>query len=410
MQSFIPISKVSGPIDPRITNESWWNYNGISPTKRGEFESNAGTYFYSSMTGEKIPNFHRLKRDGVLLPHTNFTKMQISGKCEGVYDVESSDPTWATERWYAYNWVRDEYIIESTDLITLADDYMTDIYVHQAAGQAYSKGMDVLTFIGEFRETRNMFVNLVKDLGKVMRYDPRYLSRDLKRIHSNYKRGKYSLYGKRALKYRTNPAVSKYLEGRYGWRPLLGEIQNFNEALDVLEDKRQRISERAGASFTDVSTTFSNPSDFSAEGVTTYDYLISDEINVSQRGSISADFTPSAFKFNPIVSGWELIPYSFVLDWFIQVGNALEAMSFLAMSNKWYASQGVRVEIDRTLTINNPTYAATYSGPFWMNGTCSASYEIREPINSVSITPQTRIKLDDFKVIDSISLIAQRVL
>jgi hypothetical protein len=131
--------------------------------------------------------------------------------------------------------------------------------------------------------------------------------------------------------------------------------------------------------------------------------LTQSEIDVSVRGTVAADIKPPTFSFNPLVTAWELLPFSFILDWFIGIGQWLASMSFLTFAEKWAAAGGFKVTIDRTIetTID---FAPDYSGERYLFSLARSELVTRTP-TSVSLTPQIRVNLDEFKYLDLVSLI-----
>lgn len=94
------------------------------------------------------------------------------------------------------------------------------------------------------------------------------------------------------------------------------------------------------------------------------------EGSVTVRGSIFQSFSSdeisrlSGLGFNPLVTAWELIPYSFVIDWFVNVGDYIAAKTGGVWSRqKWaclsqHDNYTVRTEVhlpnqDQTISISN---------------------------------------------------------
>lgn len=124
-------------------------------------------------------------------------------------------------------------------------------------------------------------------------------------------------------------ASSLWLEIQYGWKPLLSDIYNSCELLAEGVVARHPICEVRGASKEKIITV--NPLGSRADGggwvgiqteeyaaMTTVQYTFSDEMaTVLSKTGVS----------NPALLAWELVPYSFVVDWFLPVGNYLESFT-----------------------------------------------------------------------------------
>jgi len=97
---------------------------------------------------------------------------------------------------------------------------------------------------------------------------------------------------------------------------------------------------------------------------------------------------------NPLLIGWELVPFSFVVDWFLPVGNWLESVDAMLGYESAYYSSSFRVEAiwndDFGQRINAP------SGPGYISAYYSGNKRLfqlkRSVSNSVPIPKFPRIK------------------
>jgi len=323
-------------------------------------------------TGWSIPDFHRRAMRGELLPHTPWRKFTSEGNSTGEY---SWTTTGGTSYWYDGNYPAfSDWQLAETDLDALVP-WHTYRYVQEAAAKIYSQGFDALTFIAELKDLRRQFADLAKKLRHV-------------KLPKNWK-----------------GASSEWLSIRYGWRPLIYDLIGIDKAIKNLNDKRTRYSERAGYNN---SVTYYNTREQSWANWTNI-ISVQDEITVRERGSVVADIEVPAFQFNPLQTGWEIIPFSFVVDWFVSVGKSLSAVSFLTTQSKYSASIGHRIEVKRTMEVESYDYSAVVaSGGFTQSGSCEASLEVRVPCR-VPIHPFPALRLDSLKILDLVGLVAQRL-
>jgi hypothetical protein len=121
--------------------------------------------------------------------------------------------------------------------------------------------------------------------------------------------------------------ASVWLEIQYGWRPLLNDIYESAQAIVNAADQSPRKVR------TSVSSTFYNVSD------TQWTPGNLDRISIVERNVLSIFgkatvwySTPEVPRTllqlgftNPAYLAWELTPFSFVVDWFIPIGNAINA-------------------------------------------------------------------------------------
>lgn len=126
-----------------------------------------------------------------------------------------------------------------------------------------------------------------------------------------------------------------YLEFHFGWEPLVKDIGEGIEILHepVFKGLGRRIKARATVSGSEPSTP--TMSDFSIKTTSYWP-----RVSVQMIGTVSVD-DPNTLRLNqlgfinPAVVAWELVPFSFVVDWFSNVGQVLEAYTdFVGMSLK----------------------------------------------------------------------------
>jgi hypothetical protein len=126
---------------------------------------------------------------------------------------------------------------------------------------------------------------------------------------------------------RGNSAPQKWLELQYGWKPLLSDIHGACEVLSKSPKSDWRVTAKGRATAKDQrSKKFLDPEcgTVTAEAVSScfvrIDALPQNEAIIS---FVSSGIT------NPLLIGWELVPFSFVVDWFLPVGGWLESLDAL---------------------------------------------------------------------------------
>jgi hypothetical protein len=250
--------------------------------------------------------------------------------------------------------------------------------VQKAASSIYSQGHDSLTFVAELTKTIAMFKHARESLIKLI---------------TQTSKGK--------------TLAQSWLEFRYGWRTLYYDMVDITGALANLADERTRFSERAGNSSTSSSASTVS---FGTPGVSdlSMSFGITETKKISLRGSVTADIDPPTFQFNPAITASELVRFSFIIDWFINVGLWLEAMSFLTFTTNYSASGGVRIDISRSCDVTSVTFGSGQSGTAIMGSVMVASYSIRNP-TSVPIVPLVNIRVDVPKFIDLWALTSGKI-
>lgn len=221
--------------------------------------------------------------------------------------------------------------------------------------------------------------------------------------YSALRHGKWKKAGKYlGLNLKSQPG--HWLELQYGWKPLLSDVHGAAEALSQRNDVGDWVTTVKAS----VSRTVTVADDFSVSGSSSGPYY-------ARRRSdfygtyVRLDYKPSSFDYlhipaalgltNPASVAWELVPFSFVVDWFTPVGDWLSALdatlgfTFLsgtrstirrrtgtyrsadAYSHYWVSSGQKRymsgdasaglyqVELDRTLYASSPMPAPRMKNP-----------------------------------------------
>lgn len=364
-------TRVSGPGDI-YTEHVIWSLN-----QNDQVQSSVTKTSSHIMTGLDNPNFHKRRRNGELLSHTPYKDFVHDGEITSTsYDaVRVSDQvhTYLKSGVYMYGsplaWTFSE-----AQLLEYAESFDYEILVQGAAAKIYSRGHDTLTFLVELRKTMRLFTGIRENLIKL-----------LKRGSANTK---------------VNDIASLWLEYRYGWRVLYYDMVELTDAVKSINEARTRFSDRVGLSTSDTSPIQSTvPSE---DG----DLIVDTTVNhrISRRGSITADISPSKFQFNPVTTSWELVRFSFIVDWFIDVGTWLESMSFLALTSNYSASYGFQLNSTKYYVEHTDFNGIRYTGSFHSEAYTEASLKVRVP-SSVPKSPQTTVKLDVPKVVDILALL-----
>lgn len=328
--------------------------------------------YYKRTEGVDTPDFHEKKKKGLILPFTPFTQATIR------FDCFRDEVKWSNGTYFRYSeetglwaWADlDPFIIKEDELHVKASSVDATGLVQAAAAKVYSSGWDGLTFVAELTKTAAMF------RGVVTRW---------------------------AGHVRAGTFEKTYLESRYGWRTLMYDMQDINKLLSNINGERTRFRDRVGTTvkFTEHSTLPVGGDVFDGS------YTITSDYTIGTRGSIVADIEPPAIAINPITTAWELVRFSFVVDWVVDVGQALEALSFLALSTAYSAAAGYCVQCIRTAEATVTDVKSPFtSGSYYHDSKASGELILRTP-SSVSFTPQIKLNLNALKVLDLVALFVQ---
>jgi hypothetical protein len=329
------------------------------------------------MRGNNTPGFHRRKKRGELLPLKSYFSFKTVG------DVHSGEYEWRDlSSGAGYGFIggaslEEDWIITSQEAEEIATNYLVDLS-HQVAAALYNKNtMDALTFVLELNKTLDLLKAPVERAIKLMK-DPK---------------------GWRGS------GPSSWLEYRYGWRILYYDVLSFIKASNRIGDLRTRFSERVG--FDQEVTLAPVVHTQSAGPPGTFQRTIQTSISLSNRGFAIADLNClNPFQINPAVSGWEVMRWSFILDWIIAIGDYIQAMSLLVTANSAHFANSVKCTITREMARSsapNSGYSLIRSG----FATSVAEVKLRVPTSPPKY-PLPSLSLDGQKIFDLIAILRSK--
>lgn len=178
--------------------------------------------------------------------------------------------------------------------------------------------MQTWASLGELPETIRMIVDLLKKAFKLTiaakRGDVTTLIRELKHLR------KFDTY------------ADAWLMWRYGVRPLVGEITALLKILEATPIVGKRRTFRGKYVHEMPDTAIDSHAVWSGTGAG-WDYKITEKRNaifragvlVQIENSINSGLAMLGFD-NPLEAVWELVPYSFIADWFFNIGDVINAI------------------------------------------------------------------------------------
>lgn len=272
-------------------------------------------------------------------------------------------------------------------------------------------------FLGEMRETIRMFKKPLaglQDFIKDRRKWEKYRGRKPKGTTRNRQARdrKFTESSQEGL----SAAAQCWLEARLGWRPFLMELDALREELEF-----GKFDERYTARGSSARTVSSTSSGVQNIGGMNIDITNAVESNYSVRAGVlyQGECTipqRMGFSWESIpITAWELIPFSFVVDWFINMGDFIQAMTPKIGVKHLAAWTTVR----RSCLSTRTSGAAVFSSPGWTtqrspNGVDEALYEtvLRSPsVNHPSLTMDMDIvhALRNNRGWDALSLFIQQL-
>lgn len=202
---------------------------------------------------------------------------------------------------------------------------------YKAKSQARDMKSNVAVLFGEGRQTVNMLVQAAQRLG---------------RSYRDFRRGRFrkaaDILG---IKKPTGSAANHWLEYTYGWAPLVSDCVGLAELAAQhlgLGGRPPRLTCRSVKTYRDHAVLTGTPGPDFFGNLDRYEWKIDEFVAEARAGLLlEVEYTEAATAaqlgfglYDPLLTAWELTPFSFVFDWFIDVGSWLEQMSSL---------QGMRV-------------------------------------------------------------------
>lgn len=191
-----------------------------------------------------------------------------------------------------------------------------------------------LTFAGELRESLRMIANPTKALRRgVMDY--------FKTVKKRTRRSKRTSR-KRIIR-------ETYLESTYGWAPLISDIKSagsaLNRRLERYAGSYTRVSGHAEQQLWSYQTLGAEQGTLCLKRQAKYDQISSKSVRYQgEVRSVAPDPVRADMRLLGVtwadvaLTGWELIPWSFAIDYFTNIGDVLESWSIRDQDFSWLIS------------------------------------------------------------------------
>lgn len=227
----------------------------------------------------------------------------------GCYRTQNTGPSWGD----GAGWLME---------IPPYDSSLMNAASTSAIAEAKAGVFDALTWLAELKELRRLFRAQTQRLNGVA----------LKQARKAWKQAGNSKKARKRLRSRAGVAgeifAGLWLEARFAWRPLVFSVEDglaafykeFDKSLYVVGSSQQveelnledDLLEIRSCSLGDRYTT---------------ETIIGTRTYRSKAYAEVVNSTLARFQQDPLVTTWELIPYSFVSDYFFNIGDYLQAIS-----------------------------------------------------------------------------------
>jgi len=363
-------------------------------------------------------NFKILRATGATLPDNNFTYLRTVLQPSSGEIYQGRMTTSDTERRYSYYpHVVSGVWIPST---TLGLNGVNTRLIKRMKGNQWN----VPIFFAEAGKTSKMVVQRATHLalmvnalrkGNFVEFGRKFHHSVMGPSKNSAKRF-YSDYGRNSRK----AVANAWLEYSYGWKPFMKDVYDATHTLLDLKDRAastvSRVTASEKRSIRDhlYNQQLFNETELSFKVMGDYVRLGEESIRATWRFKPNALDLPARFGLvNPLEVVWELIPFSFVADWFLPIGNYLSALDVPFRVSHLGGTYGRRIQT--TMTTVPKTKSGGNSKTSYSGFTGQGSYIWVQRTKMASIPTigllETSFKFDlsSNQVMSSISLLNQQL-
>lgn len=429
----MPAVNITYQLTSRLTSDSqvfdWKTQTYLTPLKTS-YSNTVGSALYEKRETRNTPGFLSPGR-GLLSPNPFLYEKRHMQKGLGntlrYYFAGDRQSTNYTESGYGQGYIGnlDKWINTST---SVAPTLPPNVSVSQLDRLARTKVLldikdmkvNLAQVIAEREQTIKLFVDAVTRIAGALG--------DLKRgnlfgaakhlaipTQTRRQRGRImrKMPKKRSGAFEPSQALAdNWLALQYGWRPLLGDVYGAAESLAKALN-RPVIGRASGRAKRETKNLVLEDVAVATPGKTIFDYVTNAwrytlpsgvrryQIGVSGRSEVSyhvAFYAPNQYQWatalgitNPLYLAWELLPFSFVADWFVNIGDVLstlDATTGLAFSSgsvttfhtyEWY-NRGSRSGLSGSDYYMYDTGEQTYRWVYCQRATLTGFPEAAPPI------------------------------
>lgn len=414
-------------------NQKWWQYlynplrlNGYGDTNR--VTSTPGQYTYKIMNDHVVPGFYaRMSRGEIISnpmdqvhtvrPYAFPAMFTLYGRWDkpnsGHYIVQDTGEASA----YSLGCSDANGLVlnqPTTTWTQASEDSLVASVTAEAWARIAQAPLSAWVTVGEWNETLRLIQDILSKIRGILLV---YRYGSVKKARSYYRRKARKGEVQRSLK----SWAQVWLTARYGIRPLVYDLCNALEALRKYGAKNRIRFHASGTN--EWVTTSAASQQMTYRTFWLYQLQTTRTVKVQVRaGVLTEPMFESAGVLDLIGLGevikaaWDLVPYSFVIDWFSNIGNVLVsyAPSGLAMPLTSWAVVTRMDTTERKVLSNSwqqlPVYAGSYSRTSWSGGYGSPAatnivktqYRLIEPHRVA--TPNLRVRLSVLNAVDLLAL------
>lgn len=283
-----------------------------------------------------------------------------------------------------------------------------------ALADARAGGYDVLTELAEAPETLAMLKGFIPEGAEMLRKYKKHWERiDPRKLKAYHKLPKKLRTYTRLAGDVGSSAANAWLLFRYGLTPLVLSMQ---EILEKYSEKLGLYKTYRGRDQSNLAETMVWPMRFSAKTGLTFSIEGSRSFEAVSRGWVKCMYTTNTLlrnakrllRIDPIGTAYELLPLSFVVDWFVNVGDFIAANS-ISFADSEVATKSFQVKLedtyriraDSTLTEGTSTYTLLGDSTLLTSNFSSYWRKLSDPSARLSLWDK---RLSTFRTLDGIAL------
>jgi hypothetical protein len=220
--------------------------------------------------------------------------------------------------------------------------------------------MNIANLIAERDQTLELFTKTARKLtsaiNNLRRGNLNAAAKDFAGIPSRRGRRRFN---KQYADDRAQAAANAWIELQYGWKPLIAEAQGAGESLAKLALDRRTATAEAKKS---VSLSHERVLEENIK-----DSYRKCDTKIDCKGSVIYRVDPGWAHWlsgigltNPLSPAWELTPWSFIIDWFIPVGDTIAALD--AVLGATFVTGSRTIHITRDISTMEIYSRSGYSG------------------------------------------------
>jgi len=198
----------------------------------------------------------------------------------------------------------------------------------------------------EYRQVQNMFASNATTIAKALR-----------QLTRGDTRGVFKTLGVKPKQLR-GTISNRWLELQYGWKPLVNDLYGAVQELQTAFE-RPRIRKVTANAKTEARNVRTQVFYLDGRQLKAID---TDEVSIRVKAIVQmTSLSAQRLGFtNPAALAWELLPYSFVVDWFIPIGNWLNGLDALVGVEQCYGTVSRKSKYISISNIGGYYYVRSY--------------------------------------------------